>query len=168
MAVSSDGRFAHLGKPLLQALRRFLDGAAAAGSVAQSHRAIACAKELQTVLENDLLLETELAARGRRPGTDVSNLTWRRRCYKANAKCESLRKSLEQFKAKTDHRIAWRWAVMAGLGDPTTSSRSVESWCREFAIADEERAPISHASVCAMRDTFGHILLDAAPPSWWR
>ena len=161
MGVGRDGSFAHLGKPLLQALRRFLCGAAAVtGSVSELHRAIACAKQLQTVLEKDLLLETELAARGRRPGTDVSNLTWRRRCYKANAKCYSLRKSLEQFKAKTDHRIAWRWAVMAGLGDPTTSTRSVESWCREFAIADAERAPISHTSVGAMRDTFGHVLLD--------
>ena len=93
----ADGRSAHLAKPLLRALRRFLVGAASAiGSVVELHRAIPCAKELQNVLENDLLLETELAARGRRPGTDVSNLTWRRRCYKANAKCESLRKSLEQ------------------------------------------------------------------------
>ena len=83
----ADGRFAHLGKPLLQALRRFLTGAAAVtGCAAELHRAIPCAKELQTVLENDLLLETELAARGRRPGKYVSSLTWRRRCYKANAK----------------------------------------------------------------------------------
>ena len=50
--------------------------------------------------------------------------------------------------------------VMAGLGDPTTSTRSVESWCREFAIAEEEKMPISHTSVSAMRDTFGHILLE--------
>ena len=49
---------------------------------------------------------------------------------------------------------------MAGLGDPTTSIRSVESWCREFAIAEEEKLPISHTSVSVMRDTFGHLLLE--------
>ena len=105
----SDGRFAQLGQPLLQALRRFLVGAAAVtGSVASLNRAIACAKELQGVLEEDLLLETHLAVRGRRPGTYVSNWHWRRRCYKANARCKSLRQSLEQFKAKNrpPHRVA--------------------------------------------------------------
>ena len=121
----NDDGFAHLGKPLLQALRRFLTGAATGCSAADLRRAIAPAKALQAVLENDLLLETELAARGRRPGKQVSKLTWRRRCYRANSKCESLRKSLEQFKAKTDHRIRWRWAVVAGLIDQAPTTRRV-------------------------------------------
>ena len=161
LAMAEDG-FAPLGQPLLRALRRFLIGAAAmTGAERELHRAISHAKALQTVLENDLLLEPELAARGRRPGPHVTKWNhWRRRYYKANAQCRSLSQSLEQFKAKTSKRIAWRWAVVAGLGDPTTSTRSVESWCREFAIADEEKIPISHTSVAAMRDTFGHILLE--------
>ena len=157
----ADSRFAPLGKPLLAALRRFLIGAAGfSGCAAELRRAIPHAKALQTVLENDLLLETNLAGRGRRPGRYVSNRNWRRRYYKLSAKSQHLSKSLEQFQAKTDRRIAWRWAVVAGLGDPTTSTRSVESWCREFAIADAEKIPISHASVSAMRDTFGHLLLE--------
>ena len=112
------------------------------------------------MLEEDLLLETGVAIRGRRSGKFVSKDTYRRRCYKVKGKCESLRESMNQFKTKVNNRIAWRWMVMAGLGDPTTSTRSVESWCREFAIAEEEKMPISHTSVSAMRDTFGHILLE--------
>ena len=156
----NDG-FAHLGKPLLEALRRFITGAVFIGGChAGLRRAIDAAKVLQSVLEDDLLLETGVAIRGRRSGKFVSKDTYRRRCYKVKGKCESLRESMNQFKTKVNNRIAWRWMVMAGLGDPTTSTRSVESWCREFAIADDEKMPISHTSVSAMRDTFGHILLE--------
>ena len=116
----NDDGFAHLGKPLLQALRRFLTGAATGCSAADLRRAIAPAKALQAVLENDLLLETELAARGCRRVKSVSTTTLRRRCYEANTKCESLRVRLDQFKAKVNKRIAWRWAVMAGLASVAT------------------------------------------------
>ena len=97
MAVSRDGSFAHLGQPLLQALRHFFVGAAELDRATELERAVPCAKELLGVLEEDLLLEAELAGRGGRPGQlrFVSNLTWRRRCYKASSKCERLRKSLE-------------------------------------------------------------------------
>ena len=94
-AMKDDG-LVYLGKPLLQALRRFLTGAAAvAGCPAGLRRSIASAKALQAVLENDLLLETEVAARGRRSGIFFSKSTLRRRCYKVNAKCESLRVGLD-------------------------------------------------------------------------
>ena len=137
----NDDGFAHLGKPLLQALRRFLTGAATGCSAADLRRAIAPAKALQAVLENDLLLETELAARGCRRVKSVSTTTLRRRCYEANTRCESLRVRLDQCKAKVNKRIAWRWAVMAGL-----------------------------ASVAALREIFGFILFqmnkqDAAVPA---
>ena len=155
----NDG-FAHLCKPLLEALRSFITGAAFIGVHAGLRRAIDAAKALKSVLEDDLLLETGVAIRGRRSGKFISKDTYRRRCYKVKGKCQSLKESMNQFKAKVNNRIAWRWMVMAGLGDPTTSTRSVESWCREFAIAEEEKMPISHTSVSAMRDTFGHILLE--------
>ena len=155
----NDG-FAHLCKPLLEALRSFITVAAFIGVHAGLRRAIDAAKALESVLEDDLLLETGVAIRGRRSGKFVSKDTYRRRCYKAKGKCQSLKESMNQFKAKVNNPIAWRWMVMAGLGDPTTSTWSVESWCRELAIAEEEKIPISHTSVSAMRDTFGHILLE--------
>ena len=91
----NDG-FAHLGKPLLEALRRFITGAVFIGGChAGLRRAIDAAKVLQSVLEDDLLLETGVAIRGRRSGKFVSKSTLRRRCYKVNAKCESLRVGLD-------------------------------------------------------------------------
>ena len=60
---------AHLTTPLLRALRRFLTGAASlVVPIPLLQRAICSASQLQTGLEKDLLLETDLAARGRRAG----------------------------------------------------------------------------------------------------
>ena len=156
------GRFAHLGPPLLGALRRFLAGVGdVVGHTAELGRVIPCVKELQRMIEEDLLLEPENGARGRRSGKGVSFLTWRRRWYKANARCQSLAKNLELFKANTSHSIAWRWAVVAGLGDPTTSTRSVESWCREFAIAEEDKTPnLPHECCCNAGHIRPHIVRD--------
>ena len=81
VGAGTDGPFASLGKPLLQALQRFLTGAVAVigcAAAAELDRVIPLVKALQTVLENDLLLEPEVVARGRRHGKYVSNLALRR------------------------------------------------------------------------------------------
>ena len=67
----NDG-FAHLCKPLLEALRRFITGAGFIGVHAGLRRAIDAAKALESVLEDDLLLETGVAIRGRRSGKFAS------------------------------------------------------------------------------------------------
>ena len=125
--------FAHLGRPLLQALRRFLIDAAAVEGRTVLDRAIRGASDLQAILQRDLLLTTDVAASGRR-GKFAPNHIWSGRTRKAAWKLEQLRKSFDQFKAKTSNRVAWRWAVMAGLGDPHSSTRSVESWRRDFQL----------------------------------
>ena len=66
---------------------------------------------------------------------------------------------MQDLKTRVSRSIATRWFVVAGLGDPATSTRSVESWCREVALGEADWTPISHASVSGARDAFGTLLL---------
>ena len=72
MGKKIDG-LALLCKPLLEALRRFITGAGSfIGVHAGLRNAIDAAKALESVLEEDLLLETGVAIRGRRSGKFAS------------------------------------------------------------------------------------------------
>ena len=66
---------------------------------------------------------------------------------------------MQDLKTRVSRSIATRWFVVAGLGDPATSTRSVESWCREVGLGEADWKPISHASVSGTRDAFGTLLL---------
>ena len=53
------------------------------------------------------------------------------------------------------------WQVSAGLSDPNTSTRSVETWCREFNVdGNDAGPPLSHSYVSTLRSVFGQLLLD--------
>ena len=58
---------------------------------------------------------------------------------------------------RSSHRLGKHWLVNAGLSDTRASLRSVEAWCREFAIDDVN--PLSHATVPQARDAFGQLLV---------
>ena len=79
--------------------------------------------------------------------------------HRAKGKARDLEKEMQDLKTKVSRSIATRWFVVAGLGDPATSTRSVESWCREVALGEADWKPISHASVSGTRDAFGTLLL---------
>ena len=69
------------------------------------------------------------------------------------------KKEMQDLKTRVSRSIATRWFVVAGLGDPATRTRSVESWCRELSLGEADWKPISHASVSGARDAFGTLLL---------
>ena len=58
---------------------------------------------------------------------------------------------------RSSRRLGKHWLVNAGLSDTRASLRSVEAWCREFAIHDVN--PLSRATVSQARDAFGHWLV---------
>jgi hypothetical protein len=66
-----------------------------------------------------------------------------------------LRKQLSMF--RSSRRLGKHWLVNAGLSETRTSLRSVEAWCREFAI--DEISPLSYATVSQARDTFAQLLV---------
>ena len=78
--------------------------------------------------------------------------------YRCNDKYRSLSKTVKELESKFHYCLSHHWVVSVGLSDPIASTRSVASWCREFAI-DVQQFPISHASVASVRDAFGNILL---------
>ena len=55
-------------------------------------------------------------------------------------------------------RLGKHWLVNAGLSETRTSLRSVERWCREFAV--DEISPLSHTTVSQARDAFGKLILN--------
>ena len=99
------------------------------------------AQELLSILRDDLEPELFVDRRGRRP--HITTLAqWRRKCYNQNVKIKALRKQLSMF--KSSRRLGKHWLVNAGLSETRTSLRSVEAWCREFAI--DEISPLSYAT----------------------
>ena len=79
--------------------------------------------------------------------------------HRAKGKARDLEKEMQDLKTRVSRSIATRWFVVAGLGDPATSTRSVESWCRELSLGEADWKPISHASVSGAREAFGTLLL---------
>ena len=112
------------------------------------------AQELLSILRKDLEPELFVDRRGRRP--HITTLAqWRRKCYNQNVKIKALRKQLSMF--RSSRRLGKHWLVNAGLSETRTSLRSVEAWCREFAI--DEISPLSYATVSQARDTFAQLLV---------
>jgi hypothetical protein len=70
-------------------------------------------------------------------------------------KIKTLRKQLSMYRSSS--RLGTHWLVNAGLSEPRASLRSVEAWCREFAI--DEGNPLTHTTVSQARDTFGQLLV---------
>ena len=119
-------------------------------------QAITHTSGLLQVLESDFGLRCD-ARRSGRHREERCLRAWRTRFYRANRQLRSLRKTLDELKSKNLRRLTHHWVVSVGLADPHANTRSVASWCREFAI-DVEQLPISHASVASVRDAFGNII----------
>ena len=149
-------------RPLVIALRRFQYQASGLPHEQRTGvfaNAVAGASGLVDILENDFRLQPEAVHIAGRIPVERTLRAWRKKCDAAKAKARSLEKQLSEFKANETHRLTLHWAVAAGLSDPSASNRSVESWCREFAVS-KSKQPISKSSVSAMRDTFAQILYD--------
>jgi len=120
--------------------------------------ALACAEahaqELLSILRTDLEQDLFVDTRGRRP--HITTLAqWRRKFYNQNVKIKALRTQLSNF--RPSRRLGAHWLVNAGLSETRVSLRSVEAWCRDFAIG--EGRPLSYATVSQARDTFGQLLV---------
>ena len=59
---------------------------------------------------------------------------------------------------RSGRRLGKHWLVNAGLSETRTSLRSVEGWCREFAV--DEVSPVSHTTVSQAHDAFGQLILN--------
>jgi hypothetical protein len=70
-------------------------------------------------------------------------------------KIKALRKQLSVF--RSSRRLGTHWLVNAGLSETRVSLRSVEAWCREFAI--DEGTPLTYSTASQARDTFAQLLL---------
>ena len=114
---------------------------------------------LQNVIQRDLLPDPEVAHTTGRPHGRRTRISLRVGLHRAKGKARDLEKEMQDLNTRVSRSIATRWFVVAGLGDPATSTRSVESWCREVALGEADWKPISHASVSGTRDAFGTLLL---------
>ena len=144
----------------MRSLRRFLAAAATFPGAPGLASSIEMATVLQNVIQRDLLPDPELAnpIPGRPRGGRTTN-SLKVGLHRAKSKARGLEKEIQDLKTRVSRSIATRWFVVAGLGDPATSTRSVESWCREVALGEADYKPISHASVSVTRDAFGTLLL---------
>ena len=154
----AEGDFYTLAAPMQRSLHRFLFGAASFRGDPRLLNALETATKLQSVIQRDLLVECDRRYEGRHC-RKVKNGTLRRRFARINLKVRELTLERDQLKARVSRNISTRWFVVAGLGNPGTSTRTVQSWCREVALGEAEAAPISHSSVAATRDAFGTLLL---------
>ena len=106
----------------------------------------ALAQERLSILREDLEPDLLVDLRGRRPHIATMS-QWRRKYYNQNVKRKALRKQLMMF--RSTHRLGKHWPLNAGLSETRVSLRSVEAWCREFAI--DEINPLSHVTVSQAR-----------------
>ena len=118
-------------------------------------RAKAIAQDLLNLVRTDLEPELVFHTRGRRPGVTTLR-QWRRKCYNQTRVIKIMRKQL--LTLRSGPRLGKHWLVNAGLSETRTSLRSVERWCREFAV--DEISPLSHTTVSQARDAFGKLILN--------
>ncbi len=130
--------------------------------------AVAYGNSLQRArgLEAALRDEVPNLRRGR-PGGSVKRTSRQqtRRIHKMARALQGARAELSKWTADGWQRgvVSRHWQVSAGLSDPNTSTRSVETWCREFNVdgnAANAGPPLSHSYVSTLRSVFGQLLLD--------
>ena len=78
-----------------------------------------------------------LCLRGRRPVVQTCRQL-RRHIYYLNKKSKTLREHVRRMRRDHNFFVSTFWTVQAGLSDPKTSHRSVESWCRDMAVLCRE------------------------------
>jgi hypothetical protein len=115
-------------------------------------RAEAIAQDLLNLVRTDLEPELAFDTRGRRPSI-ATLCQWRRKFYNQTMVIKTMRKQLLML--RSGRRLGKHWLVNAGLSETRTSLRSVERWCREFAV--DEISPLSHTTVSQARDAFGKV-----------
>ena len=118
-------------------------------------RVKAIAQDLLNLVRTDLEPELAFEVRGRRPSITTLR-PWRRKSYNQTVVIKTMRKPL--FMLRSGRRLGKHWLVNAGLSETRTSLRSVERWCREFAV--DEISPLSHTTVSQARDAFGNLILN--------
>lgn len=153
--IQSDVKIRRASRALVPPLREFLNAAAQqhrGRSSGFARRVVNLAKALQDAIWEGI-------GHAGRPLGSVKRTTrqqGRRICKMAR----TLRQQdavLAQRESASQQLQSTVWAVSAGLSDPNTSTRSVETWCREF---NHEVAPVSHSYVSHLRNAFAQLLLD--------
>ncbi len=149
------GEMRKAARKLVNTLHKFLIVAAQQQQLGRSSGFPLRVVEVATALHD--ALRSEVRGAGRPPGSvkRTSRQQARRICKMARALKQ---KDAELAQREQAHQSfsSMTWAVSAGLSDPNTSTRSVETWCREF---NHEAAPLSHSYVSCLRNVLGELLL---------
>lgn len=88
--------------------------------------------ELETCLDS-LHIDTVVRVRGKN-SIRLSAVQLRRQVYYLTQKQKKLEKQLKVLQGDRSRYLKHYWAVSAGLSDPKSSQRSVQSWCQDWRV----------------------------------
>ena len=87
--------------------------------------------DLEVMLDG-LGVESGTVGSGRPPVRAKANAKLHNIIRNLRCKTKKLESTVQKWKGKHANALATFWTAQAGLSDPKTSQRSVQSWCQEI------------------------------------